>query len=1421
MKHRIFLMLLSFVTVVDGIAQIKPDNATLPTATARPVPFPYSVSMPINNVKFYEALKPVSSESALKSGTLNETRKTVQYIDGLGRKIQDVAVQGSPGGKDIVWTTLYNEFGLEAYKYLPYVDPVATDGSFKLDPYGTQSVTLANYFPGENIYYSETVFDNSPLNTIKKSMAPGNSWTGSSRGVLRQQQVNSTNEVRLWTIGKGRAQKASSSGYYATGSLYRNITTDETGKRLVEYKNNAGRLVLKKVEIDHLGAADVTGSSGWLCTFYVYDELDRLRTVIPPKAWSQLSSLSGTIDLANYTSIFEGLCYYYEYDRRNRMLIKKLPGANEIWMLYDDNNRLICKHEGDYTSDEWQVYLYDDYDRLIQVGIGINDLPEFNVYDLQEYFGVLVPFDIETLQIEYYYDDYSWVSGTGMPGSFSTSETSTGFLSPSSSVFPYPMAITASSRTKNLITGRKVNILGTSDYLYTVNFYDDKERIIQTALKNISGGIDLETRQYSFSGQHLVSKMNHNAVGTTPTNVVVITKNTYSANGQLLEITKKVNSDPEVSIQRNEYNELGQLVNSKLGNDKVSGSYVTDPIEELNFDYNIRGWLTGINKSYATSYSTDHYFGEKISYDYGFNVPSGGYFNGNIAGVQWKSYNDNEQRAYGYKYDPSNRLLKADFTQLSGGNWDNSSGLDFSTKMGDGVDPASAYDANGNILYMENKAGSSALDQLTYSIDGVSNKVIAVTDASNNPSSTLGDFKEISSGQSQDYWYDNRGNMVKDENKGISNISYNILNLPDVITVTNKGQIEFTYDAMGTKLKKTVTDNTNSGIVTTTLYDAGFQYENNVLRQFFHETGRVRRKPDGSYVYDYFVKDHLGNTRVTLTEEQSVQLYRTATMEADSASVEERYYANLDKTRKPKPREYQPNDSANKFVAVVDGKVNKVGPSILLKVMAGDKVNIAVQSWYQHRGIRNKNVPVPFDIQAKELLSQSGVASFLSHGASGLTSGGIDQMIPAITSFLTTRDNNPSSLQSKPKAFLNWILLDEDLKPIKRDSTGIISPMAFEVQGFQQVGDETETKNHLKLGWKIQKTGFVYIFTSNQSPETPVVFDNFLVTTQSGHLLAVDHYYPFGLRIDGISSSAFGKLENNIRYNGKELQHKEFSDGNGLEWYDYGTRMYDAQIGRWHSIDPLSESMRRHGVYNYAYNNPIRFIDPDGMAPVYDWKKQKYMDGDKEVSFDEVKEYYDIQETEVETADSRDEATPDPTETKTLDKATEKKYRDPFYVPQPDEYADVMAVREKYRNLTAAKDQLEKAINELTSVIAEVQKQEQQKFFWKNLPVVVAGAVLAEADWPILMRGVQSLAVSTTAAYTELGILTYYRLQTVLATARLGVAQSLVTALGSSASLQAVNSVRAWGDKFTDPKKLLDQIKTLYDLYDKTKKMIE
>jgi len=103
--------------------------------------------------------------------------------------------------------------------------------------------------------------------------------------------------------------------------------------------------------------------------------------------------------------------------------------------------------------------------------------------------------------------------------------------------------------------------------------------------------------------------------------------------------------------------------------------------------------------------------------------------------------------------------------------------------------------------------------------------------------------------------------------------------------------------------------------------------------------------------------------------------------------------------------------------------------------------------------------------------------------------------------------------------------------------------------------------------------------------------DNYLASL----VIDATSYYPFGLIMKAISSQAAGALENKFKYNGKELQHGEFSDGSGLDYYDYGARMYDAQIGRWGTLDPLADSSTRWSPFTYAENDPIRHIDVNGM----------------------------------------------------------------------------------------------------------------------------------------------------------------------------------------------------------------------------------
>jgi RHS repeat-associated protein len=256
-------------------------------------------------------------------------------------------------------------------------------------------------------------------------------------------------------------------------------------------------------------------------------------------------------------------------------------------------------------------------------------------------------------------------------------------------------------------------------------------------------------------------------------------------------------------------------------------------LQTLAYRWHIRGGLRGINTDNNGNLLTDRLFAMKLDYE-----TEAGYFNGNIKKQTWRSSHDGQERSYTYAYDPLSRLTGAT----------GSEGVTTLSNIG--------YDVNGNIQTMQ-RAG---VDNLSYTYQDDSNKLLSVSDSQ---AGTLGFVDGNTGSNDYDYWPD--GSLKKDLNKQITLIEYNLLKLPRRVVFQSGQEVQYEYDAAGSKLKKVVTNGGNSS---TTEYVGNQVWENGALYQIAHEEGRIVANA-GTYRYEWSLQDHLGNNRVSFSNNGS------------------------------------------------------------------------------------------------------------------------------------------------------------------------------------------------------------------------------------------------------------------------------------------------------------------------------------------------------------------------------------------------------------------------------------------------------------------------------------------------------------------------------------------------------------------------
>ena len=493
--------------------------------------------------------------------------------------------------------------------------------------------------------------------------------------------------------------------------------------------------------------------------------------------------------------------FQYKYDGRNRCIWKKLPGAGYMEMVYDNADRLVFSQDGNQRALTSGNWTYYKYD-------GLNRLTEQGTCTNK------VTTSGTNVLVQHFYDSYAFRSQAGF----------------NNSNFPDD----ASGNGKGALTASVATVLGSSNKIYTAYYYDIKGRVAKTVQSNLLGGYDVTATIYTFTDKPATVTHTHTASGK-PTRTEMYTYS-YNHADRLLKVEHTLGGT-KITLADYAYDNLGRLQSKSLHGSATN---------KLTYAYNVRGWLTGISGSKFT---------QNLYYNTGTGTAK---YNGSISSMTWKAGNESTIRGYKFTYDGLSRLMNATYGETAGIN----------TNTNRFSENVTAYDKNGNIKTLQRygqtaASGYGLIDNLTFTLGG--NLLNRVDDAA--AASAYGGGFEFKDGvkQANEYTYDSNGNLTKDLNKGISNISYNCLNLPSAVTFSDGSTIVYTYAGDGAKLK---TVHKIGGTTTTTDYCGNVVYENGVQKLLLTEEGYVTLS-DGKY--HYYLKDHQGNNRVVINQSGTVE----------------------------------------------------------------------------------------------------------------------------------------------------------------------------------------------------------------------------------------------------------------------------------------------------------------------------------------------------------------------------------------------------------------------------------------------------------------------------------------------------------------------------------------------------------------------
>ena len=814
-----------------------------------------------------------SSKNYIKVNTTTNfsggSRTKVVYYDNLGREEQTIIVEGSPLGGSIVSAKDYDEYGREKRAWLQGAVSSNTTGNYVGQATLESSIASSNNNDAKP--YSLNQYELSPLNRPVVQYGPGAAWQTSDAHSLRTEYLLNISghailnclkyTASITASANGISATITNSGNWSSGSLSVVKTTDEDGLPVYIFYDRNGEVLLSR-------QVSVSGTSN-ICydTYYIRDEWGTLQAVLPPMASDLMhtptSYTTATPAIANYA-------YLYCYDKRFRQIGKKLPGCAWIYTVYDKSDYPVLTQDGNQrSSNEWTINIPDAWSRPCISGTitsssynptsSINSCVKASRNGSGSYSYSGISFTFKRRMTDFLYDDYLFIGYNGFPSS----------LTYTPNIY---YGEQETERPVGLQTGVKSVLLDDSlipSYNYKTIYYDYHKKPVQVRATNHLGGTETEWSLYDFLGRLTKSMHTHTATGhTTHTQYEVYT---YDSWDRLLTHTHRVDNASAVTLTSNTYDGIGRLHNN-----------IRNGMAGLNtsYSYNVRSWLKTI---------TNNKFSETLYYNTarsGSSAPA--CWNGNISGMEWTiSAND---FSYDFMYDKLHRLTDAKYNDDLG--YDEA----FMTNYG--------YDKNGNIdgimrqaLTADNEV--APLDEMWLHYSG--NQLQSITNYA-NPDDFVDYTPYPVSEENNVYAYDQNGNTTKDLDRNISQIQYNLLNLPRRITYTDGSMATYTYNSLGEKLQvaystsrltaslpttnmteKVLSDSVRrdglrSGMANMTMdYCGNMVYNGSSLSRILLGGEGYCRLINNVPTYYYFIKDHLGSTRVVLQQNgntiQSNQYY--------------------------------------------------------------------------------------------------------------------------------------------------------------------------------------------------------------------------------------------------------------------------------------------------------------------------------------------------------------------------------------------------------------------------------------------------------------------------------------------------------------------------------------------------------------------